>query len=150
MKLLDRLILFFLAAVFLFSGVDKVFHLDGFENALRSYVVVPHGTARYLAVPLIASELLVGLGLLIRPWRRKAAASAVVLLVLFTAALALNRLLGGRQICGCWFTITLAKGTASHILQNLIMAGLAASQWWTPKPAAAPDEACPSPRPEPA
>lgn len=133
MKALDKAIIFFLAAVFLFSGIDKIFHYQGFLNALRDYVVLPTGTAVLLAIPVIACELVIGLGLLLRPWRRAACLSAAVLLSIFIAVLSLNHAFGGRGICGCWFTVTLARGTVSHIAQNLIMAALALSAWWSLK-----------------
>lgn len=148
MKKIDLGILLLLAAIFLFSGIDKLLHYDGFVNALRSYVLVPRGWAPYLAMPVIAIELLIGVGLFIRPWRRMAALTAAGLLAVFTLAVALNYLLGGRGICGCWFTITLARGTGMHIVQNLIMSGLALSLWWgwrTGERSSAPG---PLPRPE--
>jgi uncharacterized membrane protein YphA (DoxX/SURF4 family) len=133
MKALDKVIIFFLAAVFLWSGIDKILHYHGFLNALRDYVVLPTGTAIFLAIPVIACELVIGLGLLFRPWRRAACLSGAVLLSIFTAVLTLNHAFGGRGICGCWFTVTLARGTVSHIAQNLIMAALALSVWWSLK-----------------
>lgn len=130
MKKIDLGILLLLAVIFLFSGIDKLLHYDGFVNALRSYILVPRGWAPYLAAPVIAAELLIGIGLFLRPWRRMAALTAAGMLAVFTIAVALNYLLGGRGICGCWFTITLARGTGMHIVQNLIMLGLALSLWW--------------------
>lgn len=43
LKHLDKAIIFFLAVIFLFSGIDKIFHYEGFVNALRNYVLVPRG-----------------------------------------------------------------------------------------------------------
>ena len=129
MKLIDRLILFVLAAIFLFSGIDKAFHYEGFVNAVRDYVLVPPGGAPYLALPVILAEILTGIGLLLPAWRRPAATSAVLLLVTFTAALGLNHVYGNRGVCGCWFTITLAKSSGHHIAQNLLLALLAAMTW---------------------
>jgi len=131
MKKIDRAILLLLALIFLFSGIDKLAHYEGFVNALRNYIVVPRGWAPYLAVPVIAVELLIGIGLFVRLWRRQAALTAAVMMAVFTAALGLNRLLGGRGICGCWFTITLARGDGMHVAQNLIMLGLALALWWS-------------------
>ena len=76
MKKIDRAILILLAVIFLFSSIDKLMHYDGFVNALRSYIVVPRGWAVYLAVPMIAVELMIGVGLFVRPWRRQAALTA--------------------------------------------------------------------------
>jgi uncharacterized membrane protein len=130
MRQLNRAIPYFLALIFLFSGVDKLLHYNGFLNALRDYVLVPRGAAHLFAPPVILVELAVGIGLLWKPWRGVAALSAAVLLGLFAFLITINHLYGGRGICGCWFTVTLARGTVGHIGQNLLMMFLAASVWW--------------------
>ena len=129
MKPLDRLIVFFLAAIFLYAGIDKLFHYDGFVKALRNYVLLRPGMAPYFATPVILLELFIGGALLTRSWRRPAALSAAGLLVIFTVALVINHLFGDNSVCGCWFTITLAQSSEAHIAQNLILAGLALLVW---------------------
>ncbi len=133
MKKIDLLIRGFLAMIFLFSAVDKALHFAGFVNALSSYVLVPPGWSPVLAPSLIAIELLAGVGLLVPAWSRQAAVLAGSLLVVFTMALAFNRIYGIRDICGCWFTLTLAKGQGSHIAYNLVLAVMAflQSPWKT-------------------
>lgn len=130
MKNIDRTIILVLATLFLFAGIDKIFHYSGFVKALGNYVLVPQGTAAWIAGPLIGIEIVVGAALLIPSWRRPAALVAFGLLVGFTAALTVNYFFGGRGICGCWFTVTLAEGTSLHIVQNLVMAGLALIVGW--------------------
>ena len=125
MKHLDGLLVLLLAAVFLFAGIDKALHYEGFVNALRSYVLLPKGWAAHLALPLISTEIVLGLGLLVPAWRRPAALAGGALLVLFTAALLIDQRYGGNSICGCWFTFTLAEGTNTHIGLNLILAAMA-------------------------
>lgn len=144
MKLVDRGMLLLLVAIFLFSGIDKILHYDGFLNALRNYVVVPRGTAPYFAIPVIAVELMIGVGLLIPAWRRAAALTAAATLAVFTAALGLNHLYGGRGICGCWFTLTLAKSTGMHLLQNLLLLALSLSVWWSERAGGAAAERAPN------
>ena len=141
MRWVDRGMILFLSAIFLFSSLDKVFHYEGFINALRNYILVPAGTAEYFALPVIGVELLIGVGLLLRAWRRPAAYVAAGLLGIFTVAVALNGIYGDRGICGCWFTITLAQSTSIHLIQNLLMAGLALVIAWEPGP---PSEPSPS------
>ena len=130
MKNIDRLIIFVLAALFLFAGIDKLLHYSAFVKALGNYVLVPRGGAAWIAGPLVGSEIVVGAALLVPSWRRPAAFVAFGLLLGFTAALTVSYFFGERGICGCWFTITLARGTALHIVQNLVMAGLALIIWW--------------------
>ena len=127
MKYVDRFIISLLAAILIFSAFDKILHYQGFLNALLDYVLVPVNSTTILAPAVITAEIVVGIGLLVRLWRRQAAFAAAFLFLIFTAAVALNYVLGGRGICGCWFTITLAQSTEHHIAQNLLMAGLALS-----------------------
>jgi uncharacterized membrane protein YphA (DoxX/SURF4 family) len=121
---------YFLAAIFLFAGFDKVYHYEGFINALNSYSLIPRGGAQLLAMPLILAEICTGLGLAVASWRRHAAFTATALLALFTVALTVNHFIRPGSICGCWFTLTLAKGTKLHILQNLVLLGLSISIWY--------------------
>lgn len=119
----------FLAAIFLFSGIDKTLHYSGFVNALSSYAVVPGSLAATLAPAVILAELWIGAGLLLRPWRQTAAACGAVLLMIFTAALAINQIYAPGAVCGCWFTFTLAESTGAHIAQNLVLSGLSWTLW---------------------
>lgn len=137
MKHLSTLTFLVVAAILAFAGVDKLLHYDGFVNALRNYVLVPRGMAPVLAPAVIAAELLVALALFLRPWRSAAALAGAGLFALFTAALVVNHLLGGRGICGCWFTITLAQGTGMHVAQNITLAALCLITWWDARTASA-------------
>lgn len=127
-RLVDRLSRWFLGAVFLYSGVDKLLHYGGFLTALESSVLVPAALAPYLALPVILLEILVGAGLLFRRTRRAAAATAAGLLAVFTAALVANLLYGPPGApCGCWFTLTLGESNRLHVALNLALLALAAS-----------------------
>jgi uncharacterized membrane protein YphA (DoxX/SURF4 family) len=125
MNSLSRWTSWFLGALFLATGTDKLFHYGGFVKALGSYAVVPAGLAHILAPSLILCELLVGASLFLRAWRRSAAVTAAALLALFTVALAVNYRLAPGAVCGCWFTVTLGRATGLHLLQNLLLLGLA-------------------------
>ncbi|HTQ80620.1 MAG TPA: MauE/DoxX family redox-associated membrane protein [Thermoanaerobaculia bacterium] len=137
MKILRILSIGFLAGLFLFTGLDKAFHYSGFVKALDGYVLVPRGLGPHLALPLIACELWVGVSLLVRPWRPAAAAAATLLLTLFTIAFTVNQHYAPGAECGCWFTITVARATSFHIVQDLILLGLAATLWLEERRAAA-------------
>ncbi|HEX3551807.1 MAG TPA: MauE/DoxX family redox-associated membrane protein [Thermoanaerobaculia bacterium] len=129
MKHISILSAVFLALIFVFAGIDKIFHFDGFVNALASYAVVPTAVARYLALPVVLSELWVGASLLIPRWRRTAALAGAVLLAIFTVALIGNLYFSPGSICGCWFTLTLGRSTRLHVLQNVVLLALAVSVW---------------------
>lgn len=118
---------FFLGILFLFAGVDKLFHMEGFVNALASYVIFPERAAPYLAMPIILTELWIGLGLMIRRFRGAAALTASIVLLVFTFALLVNYIYAPGAVCGCWFTITLATSTPLHIALNVVLMALAIS-----------------------
>jgi uncharacterized membrane protein YphA (DoxX/SURF4 family) len=132
MKIVPTLSAWFLAAVFLFAGIDKAVHYDGFVNALRSYVVIPAAMAEPLAPAVILVELWIGIGLLAGAWRPRAALAGAAVLGIFTVALAVNQTVAPGSVCGCWFTVTLAKSTGAHVLQNLVLLGLALTVWKRP------------------
>ena len=135
MKLTDRIILFIMIVIFSYAGLDKLFHYQGFIDALGDYVIIPAGIGAYLAAPIIGVEILLGMGLMVPAWRKPAALSGAGLLALFTVALAINYQLGGRGICGCWFTLTLSSSTETHVIQNLIFIAMCVSIWWTARKA---------------
>lgn len=130
MKPIDRAITILIAAFFGFAGVDKILHLQGFINAINDYAFLPVPIGPYLAPIIIAAELMVPVGLSMAPWRRAAALQASLLMVIFTLALIGNKLMGGRGICGCWFSINMAHGNA-HLLLNGILTVLSVLLWRT-------------------
>ncbi len=136
---LNQLMVLLLSAILLFAGIDKLLHYDGFVNALRDYVLVPRGTASYLAMPVILVEILLGLSLW-SAWRRAALLSTGVLFLVFTAALLVNYRFGNAGICGCWFTFTLAQSNEAHIVQNVVLAVMALTVWFEEKPSPNSDE----------
>ncbi len=133
MKVIDWMITIFLIGLFAFSGVDKFLHLDGFINALNSYRILPIPIGEGLAPLVIAAELLVALGLTISRWRRRAALQAAMLMSVFTVALLFNHLLGERGVCGCWFSINMAKGE-THLVLNILLILMCLFVWHASKP----------------
>ena len=119
----------FLGVLFILTAIDKVFHYSGFVTALASYVIVIPGSAAYLAPTVILVELLLGAALLLPAYRGPAALLATAMLLAFTVALAVNYVFKPGAVCGCWFTLTLGKGTGMHLAQNLALIGLAFAVW---------------------
>ena len=118
----------FLAILFAFAGVDKLAHLQGFITAINSYKILPLPLGKFLAPIVIAAELTIAAGLLNAAWRRLAALMAAALLVVFTAALLVNQLLGSSGACGCWFSINMAQGSL-HLVLNVLMIAMSLFVW---------------------
>ncbi|MEM1181499.1 MAG: MauE/DoxX family redox-associated membrane protein [Acidobacteriota bacterium] len=119
-----------LIAIFSFSAIDKIFHFKGFLLALENYVILPSGNSLTIGVAVIVAELLIAIGLAIPRWRRRAALLCAVMLGLFLMAIGSNYIYGDAGICGCWFTITLAKGAKAHLILNGALLLMALSLWW--------------------
>ncbi len=120
----------FLALIFLYAGIDKAVHYDGFINAIGSYVLVPDWIAPGLAPMVIGLEIAIGLGLLFPTHRFQAALAGALTLGVFAVALTVNLVVAPGSVCGCWFSITLAQSDEAHIALNLILAVLASTLWW--------------------
>ena len=99
----------------------------GLSKRWRVTCVFPERAAPYLAMPVILTELWIGLGLMIRRFRGAAALTASIVLLVFTFALLVNYIYAPGAVCGCWFTITLATSTPLHIALNVVLMALAIS-----------------------
>jgi len=131
MSLIDRLISFFLILLFAFTAVDKALHFSGFVKAINTYRLIPIPLGDVLAPIIIAAELTIAIGLLRDVWRRVAALQGAILMTIFTIGLLGNRLLGSNGICGCWFSIDMARGDA-HFALNVIIIMLCLVTWRSP------------------
>lgn len=133
MRIISTGSVLFLALIFLYAGIDKLLHYGGFVNALSSYAVIPAELAPSLAPAVILAEIGLGLGLLRRRWRERSALAGATLLAAFTLVLGIHQLYAPGSECGCWFTLTLARGSGMHIVQNLVLIALALTVWWQPR-----------------
>lgn len=129
MKYIHIISICVISAVFLFAGVDKFFHYQSFILTLKSNVLIPEGLAEYIALPIILTEIWIGIGLMKKPLRSNALLVATIILVLFAGILFANYISGNSEACGCWYTLTLSTSTTLHILQNLFLAGLCILLW---------------------
>lgn len=129
MKSLPIISSIFLGMFFLLTSLDKAFHYESFFHALKGYVLIPNNFAQYIAFPIILTELWIGIGLLIAPWRRIASLLAVVILMIFIVALSVNYFYAPNSSCGCWFTVSSGQLNVFHVLQNLVFMGLALFVW---------------------
>ena len=94
----------FLAAVFARALYGKLSAPGDFAEAIRGYQILPDRAwlARAVGAALLALEIAIVVGLLLPASGNEAAAGAAGLLVLYSAAIALNLARGRRDIdCGC-------------------------------------------------
>lgn len=118
----DAAMILFLAGLFGFAAVDKLFHASGFVRAIDSYSLLPVPMGSVLAPVIIAAELAIAIGLLRKSWRATASLQGAILMTVFTVGLAANRLSGQDALCGCWFSISMAQGDAHFLLNGILIA----------------------------
>lgn len=91
-----------LAIVFLSGGWQKLRNIDSFAMAIEQYQLLPASLAPGAAWGMLAAELAAGVLLLPIATRELGAALALLVLVVVTAAVAINLMRGRRAIdCGC-------------------------------------------------
>lgn len=129
MSLIQIISSYILGIIFIFAGIDKLLHYNMFLNALANYVIMPLVLIPYFALTLILSEIWIGIGLLIKKYRKNSSILSFFLLFVFTIALIINFIYKPGAICGCWFTITLGTVDTLHIIQNIIMISISLIIW---------------------
>lgn len=116
----------FLALLFLTAAWSKLTHVEEFYGVVRNFRLVPDGASRILAWALPVAELLIAVGLVVRPLTPLAASAAAVLLVVFAIALGINVLRGRTSIdCGCLRQGLKQPVSGSLVVRNLVLAALA-------------------------
>lgn len=108
-SLLQRLFGLVLGALFIYASLDKIAHPAAFARIVYHYQLigpsqaVPPLVPNLLAVVLPWVELVTGLALAAGVWRREAAATAALMLVVFLAAVG-AALYRGIDVgnCGCF------------------------------------------------
>lgn len=111
-----------LAALFLWTGAQKLLEPGPFAAAIANYRVLPDALVGTAAVTLPVLELVVGVGLLWPLYAQGAALLVAGLLFVFAAAMAQSKLRGIDLDCGCfgadqtsqvsWLKVTLNLGLA--------------------------------------
>jgi len=118
-----------LGIIFVVAGVNKILHYSLFIAQISAYGAIAMYIAPYLASPLILAEIWVGLGLFVGSWRKLAAISSNVLLVIFGVVLSMGYFKGSNSACGCLLPIGSQTIGLIHIIQDLVLVGLSIFVW---------------------
>jgi peroxiredoxin len=114
-----------LAAVFLVSGIAKLFDLSGSQAAMRSFGV-PESMTRAGGILLPIVEIAIALLLLPVSTARWGALLALVLLVIYVAGVGYNLSRGRTFECHCFGQLTTSEIGPSTLVRNVILAVVAA------------------------
>jgi thiol-disulfide isomerase/thioredoxin/uncharacterized membrane protein YphA (DoxX/SURF4 family) len=109
-----------LAAVFMIAALGKVMDLKATQQAFASFGF-PKVTHRPLTFLLPTTEAAVAVALVPESTSRWAAAAALGMLLLFTAAIVLNLRRGRRPACRCFGQPTARPISAATVIRNLLL-----------------------------
>jgi hypothetical protein len=125
---LRDLIAFSLAAIFGASAAMKFTDLAMFESSLANYRLLPRALERPFACLAPIGEGGCAIGILFAATRAAAAAGLLILLAIFTGAIAINLVRGRTNIdCGCFGPMLRQPLSAWLILRNFALVALAAA-----------------------
>ena len=112
-----------LALVLLVACAHKLREPRAFVETLRGYEIVPRALAAWVAIPVVAAELALGIALLVTDAARVATLGAVILLLTYAAAISVNLIRGRRDIdCGCSGAAARQSLSGWLVLRNLCLA----------------------------
>ena len=114
-----------LAAVFLVSGIAKLFDLSGSQAAMRSFGV-PESLTRSGGILLPIVELAIAVLLVPVQTARWGALLALVLLLVFIAGVGYNLSRGRKFDCHCFGQLTTSEIGPSTLVRNAVLAVIAA------------------------
>jgi hypothetical protein len=115
-----------LAAIFAGSAAAKFVDLDLFEGAVANYRLVPGWLEKPVAWAAPLCESACAAGLLFAATRAAAAAALVILLGVFSGAIAVNLVRGRRDIdCGCFGPALRQELGGSLLARNLVLIAVA-------------------------
>lgn len=117
-----------LAALFLWTGAQKLLEPGAFAASIANYRVLPELLVGAVAIGLPVLEVVVGLALLVPLYARGAAVIVAALLVVFAAAMAQSKLRGIDLDCGCFGAEQQSQVSWLKVTVNL---GLAMLAVWT-------------------
>ena len=116
-----------LAAIFAWSGTAKLRDIEMFEGVVAHYRLIPRAMEKSLARLVPLCEWACAGGLLFSSTRTFAAVGLVLLLCLFTGAIAINLMRGRTNIdCGCFGPALRQSLSVSLLLRNAVLIVLAA------------------------
>jgi len=121
---IKRILLFIagliLGLVFLWSGISKLLHPEDFALAVYRYHLLPSPWVNLVALWIPVLEILCGVLVFVPGFRCAAVRMLIVLLVLFSIAIAYSIWNGNTMACGCFSTsVHTGSMSWSGLLKNI-------------------------------
>lgn len=123
----------FLAGIFLRSGLVKATELAAFRSAVANYQLLPQALEKPVAVTLPVAEIVAAVMLAAGVMPVVVAAALALLLMIFAAAIGVNLARGRKFDCGCAGTVAPQMISWRHVAADLTLAAVAAAvALWPP------------------
>jgi hypothetical protein len=110
-----------LGLVFASSGVSKLANMDGFRTALETFGLPPARVTNLIARIIVLAELAVAAALLVGVAVEGALIAVLVLLTVFTVALARSLVQGRRVVCRCFGELSTRPASWGAVLRNILL-----------------------------
>jgi hypothetical protein len=125
MKYISSILNILLGAVFIFSGISKLFPIELFEYDLVDYGIINWALSPYLSRLIISFEIFLGMSLIVNwNFRRTIFPLSILILLFFTSFLLLRIVVSGNDNnCGCFGT-WLPMSNVQSILKNILLIAL--------------------------
>ena len=119
-----RICQFVLGGLFVWAGLAKLGDPRSFADQVHNFRLVPVALENLVAMTLPWIELLAGLALITRLRARAGAATASILMAVFTLGVAIAFARGLDVECGCFGTADASRVGVLKLLENLGMLAL--------------------------
>ncbi|HVE64981.1 MAG TPA: MauE/DoxX family redox-associated membrane protein [Thermoanaerobaculia bacterium] len=107
-----------LGLVFVVAALPKIADPPAFAHMIYNYRLLPGGLVNALALVLPWVELFAGLALILGVWKKEAAVTAAVMLVVFIVAIGINLARDHAVDCGC-FDVRSAGKSREELLTEM-------------------------------
>jgi uncharacterized membrane protein YphA (DoxX/SURF4 family) len=120
-----------IGGLFVYAGLNKAFHPNGFARDIENYRILPHAVAVALSLYLPYLEILCGLAIVFRKLYYGALSLVALMMVVFTGALIAAWAQGLNISCGCFGTQSGKPNYPLTLLRDVaIFAGVGVLLWW--------------------
>lgn len=129
-KIIYHTVRIIIAMVFIYAGIDKIVHPQGFAQAVFNHQILPDGLINLTAIILPWMELLLGLCLLFNTYTAGASVLAAGLMTLFISIITFNLIRGLDVGCGCFSTSTSDTMNFLTWLRDIFILSLSVGLAW--------------------
>ncbi|TAL71458.1 MAG: redoxin domain-containing protein [Bacteroidetes bacterium] len=109
------------SAIFVFSGVVKLFNINDFSNTIISFSIMYTQLAYYIAIIIPVTEIILGLLLFLKIRQLFTLYSFIILITFFTAIVISKYIEGSEISCGCFGDFSSDKISEWTIIRNLVL-----------------------------